>query len=102
LPPEGPEGDAGRALLAAYEQHIAKMLTLAKLSAPEQAAADAKAVLAIETALATASMTPVQLRDDQANYHKDGFKGLQKQAKGLDWKGYFKAAGLPQTKELNV
>lgn len=102
LPPEGPEGDAGRALLAAYEQHIAKMLTLAKLSAPEQAAADAKAVLAIETALASASMTPVQLRDDQANYHKDGFKGLQKQAKGLDWKGYFKAAGLPQTKELNV
>jgi putative endopeptidase len=102
LPAEGPEGDAGRAMLAAYEQHIAKMLTLAQLSTPEQAAADARAVVEIETALATASMTPVELRDDTANYHKDGFKALSKRAKGLDWAAYFSAAGLPQTKELNL
>ncbi len=102
LPPEGPEGEAGRALLAAYEQHIAKMLTLAGLSAAEQAAADAKIVLEIETALALASMTPVELRDDQANYHKDGFRGLKKQAKGVDWAAYFAGAGLPQTAELNL
>ncbi|HLT38497.1 MAG TPA: M13 family metallopeptidase, partial [Enhygromyxa sp.] len=102
LPPEGPEGDAGRALLAAYQQHIATMLTLAGLSTSEQAAADAKIVLEIETALATASMTPVELRDDQANYHKDGFKGLKKQAKGVDWAAYFQGAGLPQTAELSL
>jgi putative endopeptidase len=101
-PPEGKEGDAGRALLAAYEQHIAKMLTLAGMTTPEQAAADAKIVLDIETALAKVSMTPVQLRDDQANYHKLGFKGLKKQAKGVDWAAYFEGAGLPQTKELNL
>jgi putative endopeptidase len=97
-----PEDDAGRALLVAYEQHIAKMLTLAQLSTPEQAAADARAVLEIETALAMVSMTPVELRDDQANYHKEGFKALSKRAKGLDWAAYFSAAGLPQTKELNL
>jgi putative endopeptidase len=97
-----PEDDAGRALLVAYEQHIAKMLTLAQLSTPEQAAADARAVLEIETALAMVSMTPVELRDDQANYHKEGFKALSKRAKGLDWAAYFAAAGLPQTKELNL
>ena len=102
LPPEGPEGDGGRALLGAYEQHIAKMLTLAKLSDPAQAAADAKLVVEIETALAQASMTPVELRDDQANYHKVGFKGLKKQAKGVDWAAYFDGAGLPQTAELNL
>jgi putative endopeptidase len=102
LPAEGAEGDAARAMLGAYEQHIAKMLTLAQLSTPEQAAADARAVVEIETALATASMTPVELRDDQANYHKDGFKALSKRAKGLDWAAYFSAAGLPQTKELNL
>ncbi|HVI00953.1 MAG TPA: M13 family metallopeptidase [Enhygromyxa sp.] len=101
-PPEGPEGDSGRALLAKYEQHIAKMLTLAGLSTAEEAAAHAKIVLEIETALAKASMTPVELRDDQANYHKDGFKGLKKQAKGVDWAAYFAGAGLPQTKELNL
>ncbi|MFO7561961.1 MAG: M13 family metallopeptidase [Enhygromyxa sp.] len=102
LPPEGPEGEAGRALLAAYEQHVAKMLTLAGLSSTENAAAQAKIVLEIETALAEASMTPVELRDDEANYHKVGFKGLKKQAKGVDWAAYFEGAGLPQTKELNL
>jgi putative endopeptidase len=103
LPPEGPDGDAGRGLLAAYEQHIAKMLTLASMATtPEQAAADARAVVEIETALAKASMTPVELRDDAANYHKEGFKALGKRAKGLDWGAYFSAAGLPQTKELNL
>ncbi|HVI00954.1 MAG TPA: M13 family metallopeptidase N-terminal domain-containing protein, partial [Enhygromyxa sp.] len=101
LPPEGPEGEAGRALLRAYEQHVAKMLTLAGASETD-AAAQAKIVLEIETALAEASLTPVELRDDQGNYHKDGFAGLKKQAKGVDWAAYFDGAGLPQTKELNL
>jgi putative endopeptidase len=101
LPPEGPEGEGGRALLAAYRDHIAAMFRTAGIP-DEQAAADAATVLAIETELAKASMTPVELRDDQANYHKQGFKGLQKLGKGLDWKAYFAAAGLPTTKQLNI
>jgi endothelin-converting enzyme/putative endopeptidase len=101
LPPDGPEGDSGRALLRAYEQHIAKLLTLAGASETD-ARANAKVVLEIETALAEASLTPVELRDDQANYHKDGFKGLKKQAKGVDWAAYFEAAKLPETRELNL
>jgi putative endopeptidase len=101
LPPEGPEGEAGRALLLAYEQHIAKLLTLAGASEAD-AARQAKSVLEIETELAEASLTPVELRDDQGNYHKDGFKGLKQQAKGVDWAAYFDAAKLPQTKELNL
>ncbi|HLT39376.1 MAG TPA: M13 family metallopeptidase, partial [Enhygromyxa sp.] len=102
LPSEGPEGDAGRALLAAYEQHIARMLTLAGISEPDHATADATIVLAIETALARASLTPVELRDDEANYHKLGFEGLKKRAPGLDWAAYFDGAGLPRTAELNL
>ncbi|PRP98634.1 M13 family metallopeptidase [Enhygromyxa salina] len=101
LPAAGPEGDPTRALLANYERHIATMLTLAG-STSEQAATDAKLVLAIETALAEASMTPVQLRDDQANYHKEGFKGLSKRAKRVAWDAYFEGAGLPRTKALNI
>jgi endothelin-converting enzyme/putative endopeptidase len=101
LPPAGPEGDPGRALLVSYERHIATMLTLAGTSA-EQAGSDAKVVVAIETALAEASMTPVQLRDDQANYHKEGFKGLSKRAKPVAWDAYFDGAGLPRTKALNI
>lgn len=101
LPPEGPQGEAGRKLLAAYEKHVAAVFEAAGAS-PEQAAADAKVVLAIETELATASLTPVELRDDQANYHKEGFKGLEKRGKRLAWKAYFAAAGLPMTKQLNL
>ncbi|NVB40997.1 M13 family metallopeptidase [Pseudenhygromyxa sp. WMMC2535] len=101
LPPEGEAGEGGRALLAAYEAHIAKMLVLG--GADEAAAVQqAKAVLAIETELARASMTPVALRDDEANYHKEGFEGLKTRAQGLDWAAYFAAAGLPQTAELNI
>jgi len=101
LPPEGPEGEAGRALLDTYAAHIAKMLELAGTPA-EQAKAQAAIVLAIEVELAEASMTPVELRDRQANYHKEGFKGLAKRGKGLDWAAYFAGAGLPQTKQLNI
>lgn len=102
LPPEGPEGEAGRKLLAGYEGHIAKMLTLAQYSTPQDAAAHAKIVVEIETMLAKISMTPVELRDDQANYHKLGFSGLKKRAKQADWAAYFEGAKLPQTKELNL
>jgi putative endopeptidase len=101
LPAEGPEGDGVRAILGFYQGHIAKMLELGGAPA-EQAQADAAAVLAIETALAQASLTPVELRDDEANYHKEGFAGLQRRGKGLDWKAYFAAAKLPQTKQLNI
>jgi putative endopeptidase len=101
LPPEGPEGEPGRALLVAYRDHVAAVFEAAGTPA-DRAAADAATVLAIETALATASLTPVELRDDQANYHKDGFKGLKKQGKGLAWEAYFAGAKLPMTKQLNV
>jgi len=101
LPPEGEAGDAVRELLAAYEAHIAKLLALSGVEA-EQAKADAAAVVALETALAAASRSPVELRDEQKLYHKDGFKGLRKRYRQLDWKAYFEAAGWPQTKELNI
>ena len=101
LPPEGPEGDEGRALLASYEEHVAAVLEASGIAA-DRAAADAAIVLAIETELARASLTPVELRDEAANYHKDGFAALEKQSKPLAWKAYFAAAKLPMTKQLNI
>ena len=101
LPPEGPEGEGLRQLLAGYEQHIAKLLTLAGTEG-ELAAKQAKAILEIETELARASLTPVQLRDEEKNYHKDGYAGLREQIPELDWETYFEAAGLPETTQLNI
>ncbi|MGN6367332.1 MAG: M13 family metallopeptidase [Phycisphaerae bacterium] len=51
-----------------YDQHITAMFTLLGDS-PDLAAAHAKTVFALETQLAQASRTPVQLRDDEANYN---------------------------------
>ncbi|MCA9685827.1 MAG: hypothetical protein KC457_26865, partial [Myxococcales bacterium] len=101
LPPEGEKGDDGRKRLAAYQAHITKALVLSGLE-QAQAEADAAVILAIETELARASLTPVQMRDTQANYHKEGFAGLKKRGNGLDWKAYFTAAGLPLTKNINI
>ena len=53
----------------AYVAHVTKMLTLLG-DTPDVAAAEAKAVLALETKLAVASKDPAELRDPQANYHR--------------------------------
>src|SRR5271170_1130654 len=60
------DDDKSKQLRADYERHVAKMLELAG-DAPDQAAAEAKTVVAIETALAKASRTRVELRDPDKN-----------------------------------
>ena len=51
-----------------YEEHIAKMLTLAG-SSPDKAKKDAAAILAFETSLAKASMGVTEMRDPEKIYH---------------------------------
>ncbi|MFZ1376627.1 MAG: M13 family metallopeptidase [Geothrix sp.] len=77
----------------AYGRHIASLFTL---SGDEPTAAQAKAakVLALETKLAQASRTLVDLRDPQANYHKVARKELGALA-AIDWDTYFAAVALP-------
>ena len=53
----------------AFLTHVAKILGLAGAT-PEAAAASAKTILEVETALATNAKTPVELRDRLANYNK--------------------------------
>jgi len=79
----------------AYGRHIAGIFTL---SGDKPAVAQAKAakVLALETKLAQASRTLVDLRDPQANYHKVARKELGALAP-IDWDTYFTAVALPAT-----
>ncbi|PYL15766.1 MAG: hypothetical protein DME30_10810 [Verrucomicrobia bacterium] len=63
------DDDASKKLRDAYVGHVTKMLTLLGESA-EKAGADAKKILALETSLAQASRTRVELRDPQKNYNK--------------------------------
>ncbi len=63
--------ERSKALLTAYEQHIARMLQIA--GDPEPAAAKrAKAILKLETALAKASKEPADMREFEKNYNKEG------------------------------
>ena len=75
-----------------YKGHVAKILELSG-ETPKAAAAHAKTVLAIETRLAKASMTPVEQRDPEAIYHKMTPAELAKAAPGFDWNRYFAAIG---------
>nr|WP_320134036.1 M13 family metallopeptidase [uncultured Holophaga sp.] len=88
-------------LKAKYEAHVATMFRLLGDSAPK-AAAEAKTVLTLETKLAEASRTRVELRDPQANYHKLTPAELEKSAPGFAWSSYFKAIGLKPQKDLVV
>jgi endothelin-converting enzyme/putative endopeptidase len=84
-----------------YVAHVQKMLELAG-APPAQAAADAQAVLKIETALAQGSLDRVARRDPNRTYHKMSVKDLQALAPGIDWPKYFSGLGTPAFSEINV
>lgn len=87
-------GREAEAIRQAYMAHMARILELAG-DPPAKARSEARAVMALETKLAQASRTLVDLRDPQANYHKVARKDLAAMAPGFDWAGYAKAVGLP-------
>ena len=84
-----------------YAAHIAKMLELLGDS-PEKAAAEAATVLTIETSLAKASMSNVDLRDPIKTYHKMKVADVQLITPGFSWDTYLRALGHGEVQELNV
>src|SRR6266480_6113868 len=85
----------------AYVEHITKMLTLLG-EAPNKAADDAKKIMALETSLAKASRTRVELRDPQKNYNKMSQTDLQKLTADWNWADYFKEINLVEPGDINV
>ena len=90
-----------RALRAKYVVHVTNMLRLLgeKRAA---AAAHAKAVLAFETKLALASMTPVEQRDPIATFNKMDAAALAKLTPNFSWSSYFRAIGAPGDVPVNI
>jgi putative endopeptidase len=85
----------------AYVTHVAKTLELLG-EKPKRADADAKIVLKVETGLAKASMTNVELRDPQRVYHRLDLDGLKKLAPDVSWDTYLAATGFPTIVAINV
>jgi putative endopeptidase len=84
-----------------YVAHVAKMFVLAG-DAAEKANAEAKAVMDLETALAKASMSRVQMRDPHAVWHKMTLPQLKEVAPGWAWEAYFRQRNAPEFASINV
>ena len=84
-----------------YRDHVAKMLTLLG-DKPDAASAGADTVLKIETRLAEASRTPVELRDREANYNKQTLAELKDSTPNLDWDRYLTAVDVSDLKYVIV
>lgn len=74
----------------AYQQYITKLLELSGDNASD-AQKGSMAVMAVETALAKSSKSPVQLRDPIANYNKMTVQQLSKGNAAVNWQGLFKS-----------
>lgn len=85
----------------AFVKHVEAMFRL--LGEPEaQAKHDAATVLSLETELARASKSRVDLRDPNANYNKLTVQELEQLAPSLLWRDYLVASGLGKIEQLVV
>jgi len=84
-----------------YVVHVQTMFELLG-DKPEVAKTEAAKVMQIETTLAKASLTQVELRDPYKLFHKVDFKGLQAMTPDFDWSIYIKQIGLPAQRTFNV
>ncbi len=84
-----------------YVAHVTKMLTLLG-QPPEKAAEDAKKIMALETKLAEASRTRVELRDPIKNYNKMPVRQLQDLTPDWKWSDYFNSINLLEPGNVNV
>lgn len=82
-----------------YQAYVTQIFSLMgdDASAAQQ---HARAVLKLETRLAKASLTKIELRDPQASYHLSSVSNLEQM--GVNWKTYFDTVGLSDAKELNL
>jgi len=84
-----------------YVQHVARMLQTIGESAPD-AQADAQTAMRIETALAEASLTRVEMRNPYNLKHKYSREELLHIAPAFDWDEYLSKAGVPEFQTVNV
>jgi len=77
----------------AYVAHVARMFTLAGESGA-RAARDAEDVMTLETSLAQASMTRVEMRDPAATDHPMTAAQLDSLVPAVSWPRYYRSVGL--------
>ena len=81
--------------------HVAKMLALSGES-QDKAQADAQTIMRIERVLADSSVSNVDLRDPQANYHPMSLPDLNGVTPHFSWQTYLNDVGRPQLDKINL
>jgi putative endopeptidase len=84
-----------------YLLHVQRMLELLG-DKPDAAQREAAGIMAVETALAKASLTRVERREPHNLYHKVNLTQLQALTPDFDWSAYLKEIGLSQQDAFNV
>ena len=95
------DDERSKTLRAQYVEHVTRMFTLLG-DTPEQAAAEAKSVMTVETALAHGSMSRVERRAPANVYHIRTIAELQTMTPGFDWKVFLAANNQGGLTSLNV
>src|SRR4030095_3111948 len=93
--------EASKHMRDKYVDHTEKVRTL--LGDPAGTATErAKKILALETKLAEASRTRVQLRDPEKNYNKMSVRELQELTPNWNWSDYFNGISMLVPGSINV
>jgi len=95
------DDEKSKQLRVDYQQHVAKMFELAG-DAPDKAAAEAKTVMTIETALAKASRTRVELRDPEKNYNPMPLAEMNSLTPDWPWESFLREVGAPPVEQVNI
>lgn len=95
------DDEATKKIREAFKAHVQKMFRLAGFD--EAVAQKAvQTVMGVETRLAKAFRSRVELRDPQANYHKMSMEDIRKEYASFDWDAYLGGLGLKDVKEIIV
>src|SRR5208282_4614295 len=86
---------------AAYILHMTRMFALLG-DAQADAERESKAVMALETRLAAASMPDIEQRNPTAIYHPVTLEGAEALTPHLNWRGLLSNLGHPEIASLNV
>ena len=84
-----------------YQKHMVRTFVLAG-ETEAQAANDARIALHIETLLAAASLSRVEMRDPSKLYHKTPLMQFAANTAGIDFPLLLRTVGSPEIKTLNV
>ncbi|HEY2738957.1 MAG TPA: M13 family metallopeptidase, partial [Thermoanaerobaculia bacterium] len=95
------DDEATKKIRTEYLGHVSRMLELSGV-APDEAARGAAAVMALETRLATASMTRAQRRDVAANEHKMTLAELDTLTPHISWEHWSDDAALSRAAVATV